>query len=82
MYRDPYGDIQKMKHLKFKFASWGAVSEELEKDGKIKTNCMTDHNGPSASNYKECVLDEVNISIKLGSLVLLHLKPSKKKTII
>ena len=71
IFRDPYGDLQSMKHLKFKFASWGAVYEEMEKDGKIKTNCMTDHNGPIGSNYKECVLDQVNLSIMFSSFGLI-----------
>ena len=54
--RSDFEDLDKIKDVKFKTATWGKVYESRRKDGKLSSSCMTDHNGPIENVFEQCRL--------------------------
>ena len=54
--RSDFEDLDKIKDIKFKTATWGRVYEDRRKDGKLSSSCMTDYNGPIENVFEQCRL--------------------------
>ena len=67
--RSDFEDLDKIKDIKFKTATWGKVYESRRKDGKLSSSCMTDHNGPIENVFEQCRLrrNKVNRMKKVDS---------------
>ena len=53
-----------------KTAGWGKIYDEVTKNGKTLTSCMTDQNGPQPNNFHPCVVTEVIRSVILLILTM------------
>ena len=67
--RSDFEDLDKIKDIKFKTATWGKVYESRRKDGKLSSSCMTDYNGPIENVFEQCRLrrSKVNRNEKMDS---------------
>ena len=67
--RSDFENLDKIKDIKFKTATWGKVYESRRKDGKLSSSCMTDYNGPIENVFEQCRLrrNKVNRMKKVDS---------------
>ena len=61
--RSDFEDLDKIKDIKFKTATWGKVYESRRKDGKLSSSCMTDYNGPIENVFEQCRLRRSKVKI-------------------
>ena len=82
--RSDFEDLDKIKDIKFKTASWGKVYESRRKDSKLSSSCMTDYNGPIENVFEQCRLrrNKVNRMKKWMAIIGFSMYEDLSKMII
>ena len=59
-------DFPKIQDKTLKTAGFGEVYVKTTVDGKTRTSCMTDQNGPEPGNFRPCQFYEVGANIYIN----------------